>query len=132
MANHRSLSAGCGIFFNRFETIEEDVKVTDTKTNQIDSIARRTTLKRLLGYSLAGLAAPVLLRSSPALAADKCQQGTTPKAAMMYQDKPHGKQQCSGCGHFCAGANAKAAGSCNVVKGQISPQGWCVAFTPKS
>lgn len=53
------------------------------------------------------------------------------KAQFKYQDKPNGKQKCSGCALFVPGKTAKADGTCKVVKGAISPNGWCTAFSPK-
>ena len=53
------------------------------------------------------------------------------KAAMHYQDSPNGKSQCSGCKYFVAGDSATANGSCQIVDGSISPNGYCMAFTAK-
>lgn len=49
----------------------------------------------------------------------------------MYQDKPHGTQECDGCAHFVPGKTSTAAGTCSLVQGSISPKGWCVFFAPK-
>lgn len=53
------------------------------------------------------------------------------KAAMKYQDHPKGTAKCAGCKLFVAGKSAKANGTCKVVDGSISPNGWCIAYTPK-
>ena len=53
------------------------------------------------------------------------------KSQFKYQDKPNGKQKCSGCSLFVPGKTASANGSCKVVEGSISPNGWCTAFSPK-
>ncbi|MDE2483393.1 MAG: high-potential iron-sulfur protein [bacterium] len=53
------------------------------------------------------------------------------KAQFKYQNKPNGKQQCSGCTLFIPGKTATAAGACKVVAGEISPHGWCTAFGAK-
>lgn len=55
-----------------------------------------------------------------------------PKAQFKYQTKPHGSQKCSGCALFVPGKNATAMGSCKVVAGAISPNGWCTAYSAKS
>ena len=52
--------------------------------------------------------------------------GTVSKASVQYQDHPKGKQQCSVCANFVA------PHGCKVVAGKIAPNGWCVAFAPKS
>ena len=54
------------------------------------------------------------------------------KSQFKYQDKPNGKQKCSGCSLFVPGKTATANGSCKVVEGAISPNGWCTAFAPKT
>lgn len=54
------------------------------------------------------------------------------KSQFKYQDKPNGKQKCSGCSLFIPGKSATAVGSCKVVDGAISPNGWCTAFAPKT
>lgn len=53
------------------------------------------------------------------------------KAALKYQDHPKGNSKCSGCKLFVPGKTAKAMGTCKVVEGSISPNGWCVAYSPK-
>lgn len=53
------------------------------------------------------------------------------KAAVKYQGHPKGTQKCSGCRFFVKGKNAKANGSCQIVSGSISPNGWCVAWAKK-
>lgn len=62
--------------------------------------------------------------STAAVAADN-------KAQFKYQDKPNGKQKCSGCALFVPGKSATANGTCKVVKGSISPNGWCTAYSAK-
>lgn len=99
-------------------------------SNDTPRLGRRAALKRMLGISVAAAAAPALLLETRARAAGQC-HGATPKSAMQYQDHPHGKEMCSTCTHFCPGATAKAMGTCKVVKGAISPQGWCVAWAKK-
>jgi High potential iron-sulfur protein len=54
------------------------------------------------------------------------------KSQFKYQDKPNGKQKCSGCSLFVPGKSATANGTCKVVEGAISPNGWCTAFSPKA
>jgi hypothetical protein len=51
-----------------------------------------------------------------------------------YQAKPKSGHQCSGCSLYIpAKANpTKSNGTCKVVKGAISPQGWCKFYAPKS
>jgi hypothetical protein len=61
---------------------------------------------------------------SAAFAADDS-HGT--KAKYKYISKPGPKRQkCIACAHFVSPA------ACTVVKGNISPNGYCIAFAPKT
>lgn len=54
------------------------------------------------------------------------------KSAVQYTDAGAVKDQdCDDCVQFIAGKTAKAAGSCRIVEGAISPHGHCIAFAPK-
>lgn len=46
----------------------------------------------------------------------------TPKDAVNYQDQPKNGDKCSQCRFF------SEPGSCDVVEGEISPEGWCNLF----
>ena len=48
------------------------------------------------------------------------------KAAMKYQDHPNGEQKCSDCLQFVP------PNSCKVVEGDISPNGYCIAWVKKT
>lgn len=50
-----------------------------------------------------------------------------PQASVQYQTQPKGEQQCSGCQHFIAASN-----TCELVEGQISPNGWCSLWLKKA
>ncbi|HET8584564.1 MAG TPA: hypothetical protein VFM89_02395 [Casimicrobiaceae bacterium] len=45
---------------------------------------------------------------------------------MKYQDHPDGDKKCSECMQFVP------PGSCKVVEGTISPNGYCIAFVKKT
>jgi hypothetical protein len=82
-----------------------------------DRISRGTIISLIAGIPLA--AATTTL----AVAADDS-AGT--KAQYKYQLKPGpGGKKCGMCSFFVAG------GSCKLVKGKISPNGYCIAFAPK-
>ena len=87
-----------------------------------ESSTRRTVLFAAAGLPVLG----ALALSTPAAAA-----GTTPQAAVKYQTKPNGANQCSKCNYFIPGANAKAPAHCKVVAGNIIPTGWCQLFAAK-
>ncbi len=48
------------------------------------------------------------------------------KQAMKYQDKPNGQMMCSNCLQFVP------PNGCKVVEGDISPNGYCIAWVKKS
>jgi hypothetical protein len=82
-------------------------------------VSRRAVLRSVA--LLGGAACAGTLLSSDALAQQKAS-----KAAMKYQDKPNGDQKCSNCLQFVP------PGSCNVVEGAISPDGYCIAWVKKA
>ncbi len=89
------------------------------------NVTRRNFLKT--ASLLATIAAiPVSVISKEAFAAKMA------KASMQYQDHPKGNLKCSQCMQFVPGKSAKAAGSCNLIEGSISPDGWCLAYAPKA
>jgi hypothetical protein len=53
------------------------------------------------------------------------------RTQLKYQSKPKNGQKCSGCSLFTSGKNATANGTCKVITGPISPNGWCTAFAAK-
>lgn len=75
---------------------------------------------------LPALAAVVAATASPAQAAKGSQ------AQYKYQTKPNSGKKCSSCTFFIPGKSATANGSCKIVEGTISPNGWCIAYSAKS
>ena len=72
--------------------------------------------KLLRATAVAAAAMAGFVATGPAQAAKKS------KAAAGYQAKPKGSQRCGGCNHF-------SGGSCEIVSGGISANGWCKFFT---
>lgn len=87
-------------------------------------MTRRSALRRIA--TLAGAAALPAVGLPPLARA--AEYGTTPKAAVRYQDHPKGNEYCANCINFIAGNNAGAMGHCRVVAGEISSKGWCLAY----
>ena len=56
------------------------------------------------------------------------------RTALKYQGKPEGDKSCANCAQFVPGATAKDLGGCKIIPGdtEISPQGYCVAWTKKA
>lgn len=67
-----------------------------------------------------------LLLSETATAEAKASQ-----TAVHYQSTPKNGQKCSTCTQFVPGASASKNGTCKVVDGSISPNGWCIAYQAK-
>lgn len=53
------------------------------------------------------------------------------RASLKYQGKPEGDKTCANCMQFVPGASAKDLGGCKILPGdtEISPQGYCIAWT---
>jgi len=84
--------------------------------------SRRIMLKK--AAFVAGLtAAPWAVRPSRA-------QTKATKQAMQYQEQPKNGQKCADCLQFIPGQQG-ANGTCKVVEGPISSEGWCAAFVKK-
>ncbi len=84
--------------------------------NDNANVNRRSLLK---GAALL-LGAAMIPVSKHAVAAGKATQ-----AAVKYQDKPQGDQQCDNCVHF------EAPSACKIVEGPVSPKGWCAVWAKK-
>jgi hypothetical protein len=85
-------------------------------------ITRRDALKNIAVVA-GGIAVTTMVGAGTANAGTVSKAS---KASVQYQDHPKGKQQCSVCANFVA------PHGCKVVAGKIAPNGWCVAFAPKS
>lgn len=86
-----------------------------------DETNDRTSRRRVLAGGMAVLAAGAVGRAAVATAAQKLE-----KSAVQYQDTPKDGQKCSNCVNFVA------PNACKIVAGEISPNGYCVAFAPKA
>jgi hypothetical protein len=87
--------------------------------------------RQVLKLGAAALAAiPVMILGQHAQAATNAAM----RSSLKYQDKPNGDQRCDTCMQFVPGATPKDRGGCKVIPGdtEISPQGWCMAWTKKS
>jgi len=70
--------------------------------------------------------APVSPPASSVAPAAPAETGKATQASVQYQAQPKGEQKCNGCMHFSAESN-----TCQVVAGQISPEGWCSLWAKK-
>jgi anaerobic selenocysteine-containing dehydrogenase len=82
-------------------------------------LKRRQILKGgvlAIGAAIAGVSATKRALAQPAAKAAK--------SAFQYQDKPKDGKKCANCSLYIPGAK----GQCKVVEGDISPEGWCLAY----
>jgi hypothetical protein len=54
------------------------------------------------------------------------------QAQFKYQKTPNNGHKCSQCTFFIPGSSPTANGTCKIVDGAISPNGWCTAWAKKS
>lgn len=90
------------------------------------TLKRREFLK-LGGAALAAI--PIMTMAGNASAATNAAMRTSLK----YQDKPEGDKHCATCMQFIPGKTPKDLGGCKLMPGdtEISPTGYCVAWTKK-
>jgi hypothetical protein len=75
--------------------------------------------------------APIAIGAFAALQAEAEAAASIDKSAAQYQDKPKNGAECSTCTFFIPGKSKTAAGTCKLVKGTISPHGWCKFYHKK-
>ena len=80
-------------------------------------ISRRTLLKGAAAVTCVALASAF---------AGKAFAAKSTKAAANYQDKPKGDMKCSNCNFFMPD------GTCSLVDGSISPEGYCTLYVKKA
>jgi hypothetical protein len=86
------------------------------------SLNRRIFITGTIAFpALAGIAAAARADSSKAS-----------QDSMHYQTTPHGSAHCATCKFFIPAADASANGTCKIVDGSISPNGYCIAYTSSS
>jgi hypothetical protein len=85
--------------------------------------SRRVALAQT-GRIIVGTATAVALAALPRPARAKAA-----KADFFYQEKPKEGKSCMSCRLFVAAESGN--GSCAVVEGEISPNGWCMAYSPR-
>jgi len=72
------------------------------------------------------------LAAAPWAARPARAQAKATKQAMQYQEQPKNGLKCDTRMQFIPGAKPDANGTCKVVEGPISPNGWCAAYVKKS
>lgn len=77
--------------------------------------------------------APIAIGALAALQAEATAAPAMDQKAAGYVDHPNGANKCSGCSLYIPAAKdpMKTNGTCKLVKGSISPNGWCKFYSPK-
>lgn len=91
-----------------------------------DELRHKHSRRGILRAALVIGAGAPLLTARPALAQK------TSKEAANYQSTPKNGEKCSGCRFFIAPSGGATMGQCQVVTGDISPDGWCSLYVPAS
>ena len=88
------------------------------------NLARRTLLVK--SAEAAGLVVLTTVAGRSMAAATKAA-----KSDFMYQDHRHDGKSCDQCRFFSPDGPNSDTGSCSIVAGAVSREGWCTAFAPK-
>ncbi|HKK14865.1 MAG TPA: high-potential iron-sulfur protein [Gammaproteobacteria bacterium] len=83
-------------------------------------VSRRSVLKGVAALAGATIGSTLLVGNAAANA---------PKSAMQYQDHPKNGEECSTCIQYIPGSSPDAMGACKLLKGSISPHGYCLAYS---
>lgn len=83
------------------------------------AITRRKILKR--AGTVGATCVLATLRGERAIA-----QSKIAKAEVDYQDRPNGQQHCAVCAFYVPPV------ACRVVRGEVSPNGWCDRFQQRA
>lgn len=88
-----------------------------------DRVTRRLGLIR--GAHLMIGTAAIVAAGAP----DTAHAAKADKRDFFYQDKPKDGKRCAECRLYIMRDDGKA--QCAVVEGLVSPNGWCIAFSPR-
>lgn len=88
-------------------------------------VTRRAMLEKCALVTISAIPLALALRGGPGAAAGVA------KADLQYQDHPNDGGRCANCVAYVPPADGTANGTCRIVDGPISPDGWCIAFSPK-
>jgi hypothetical protein len=81
--------------------------------------------RRLLLRNIA-IGAPAVAALTVVSVRSAAADGKLPKSQARYQPGPNGDRRCASCVHFASPT------SCDIVDGDVSPQGWCQFYGQKA
>lgn len=105
---------------SKIPSCESQTAASQDGPARVTGLSRRRVFQTLIG-SAAGLGAGLVLIGNQSAEA----QSKTPKKVAKYQDHPNKGQQCSTCNFF------RPPHSCQLVAGNIEPNGWCSFYAKK-
>jgi len=78
-------------------------------------------------------AAPIAIGAFAALQAEADAAASIDQKTAAYVNHPNKGQECAGCSLYLPAKKdpMKNDGACKLVKGKISPHGWCKFYAPK-
>jgi hypothetical protein len=88
----------------------------------LKGVTRKDVITKLL--VLPALASALLTSETTIARADS-------RDTLKYQSTPKDGLKCLACTLFVPGKSTTADGSCKVITGAISPNGWCTAFSKR-
>ncbi len=86
--------------------------------------SKRSVLVRAVKVAGLFIAVGSLMHNRPAVA-------KAAKSDFMYQDHRHDGKGCGDCKFFVPVSGSEDGGTCSVVDGSVSRNGWCIAFSPR-
>lgn len=98
--------------------------VKRTPIGSTPELSRRNFLSGA-GAAVAGAVGLTSCMTSPRMTPVARAAGTTPKREAAYQNPPNRGRRCAGCTHFLE------PNACEIVAGEISPNGWCRFHEPR-
>lgn len=90
----------------------------------LSGIARRDMLRTAATAVGAGFAIAASVYQEAVAQERRAQKAA--KAEVHYQDQPNGQQHCEMCVYYLPPV------ACRVVRGEVSPNGWCNQFQAKA
>jgi hypothetical protein len=86
-------------------------------------ISRRAMLQRGSALLASIAVLPIVMSGKSAVA------GVASKEDFHYQDHPRDGTSCATCTAFIP--DGSGAGTCRIVKGEVTPNGWCMAYSKR-
>jgi hypothetical protein len=95
-------------------------------------LGKRPVYRRALLQYCSVAAVLAALRPITGFKWGEARAGQASKADFHYQEQPKDGHRCADCAAFVvSGTGSSQMGTCKILAGPISPDGWCMAFSKK-